>query len=61
LPNSTVLLVGDEASRHALAAWAPVIETMSPLDGKPTAYLCENYACRLPTNQVAELIEALIH
>jgi len=61
LPNSTVLLVDDDHSRRTLARWAPEIDTMSQIDGKPTAYVCENYACRLPTNDVGELIESLSH
>jgi uncharacterized protein YyaL (SSP411 family) len=38
-----------------LAAWQPAIAAMTPLaDGKATAYVCENFACQLPTTDVAE-------
>jgi uncharacterized protein YyaL (SSP411 family) len=29
------------------------------LDGKATAYICENYACKLPTTDVAVMVELL--
>ena len=56
LPDTTVLLVDDEPSRRTLAVFAPAVEAMSQIDGKPTAYVCENYACRLPTNDANELL-----
>jgi len=32
---------------------------MPPLDGKPTAYVCENYACKLPVTDARSLLELL--
>jgi uncharacterized protein YyaL (SSP411 family) len=61
LPHKIVLLVDGEPSRKALSAYLPVIETMTERDGKATAYVCENYACQLPTadpKKFAELLEA---
>jgi uncharacterized protein len=43
LPNA-VILRGAEAPRP-----------MPALDGHPTAYVCENYACKLPVKDAAEL------
>jgi hypothetical protein len=37
-----------------------VVETMSRKDGKATAYICENFVCKLPTNDptiVARLLD----
>ena len=34
-------------------------QTMPEIDGKPTAYVCENYACHLPTNQLSKFDELL--
>jgi uncharacterized protein len=48
LPHKIVLLVDNEDSQKALSAYLPVIETMREVDGKATAYVCENYACQLP-------------
>lgn len=50
IPNKILLLAdGGEGQRH-LAQWLPFIEGMSRLDGRATAYVCENYACQLPTS-----------
>ncbi|HTM49090.1 MAG TPA: thioredoxin domain-containing protein [Bryobacteraceae bacterium] len=50
LPNKIVLLVDGETSRKALSAYLPVVETMTEKDGRATAYVCENYACQVPTS-----------
>jgi uncharacterized protein YyaL (SSP411 family) len=52
LPNSVVLLVHNEASRRFLAAHLPALESMTGLGGKATAYVCENYTCKLPTTDL---------
>jgi uncharacterized protein YyaL (SSP411 family) len=49
LPNKIVLLVDGAEARRTLSAYLPVIETMTEKDGQATAYVCENYACQLPT------------
>jgi uncharacterized protein YyaL (SSP411 family) len=59
LPHKIVLLVDDEPSRKALSAYLPVIETMTEKDGKATAYVCENYACQLPTADPKKFAELL--
>jgi uncharacterized protein YyaL (SSP411 family) len=46
------LLLDSEASRSFLAAHLPALESMTALDGKATAYVCENYTCKLPTTDV---------
>jgi uncharacterized protein YyaL (SSP411 family) len=59
LPNKIVLLVDGEASRKALSAYLPVIGTMTEKQGQATAYVCENYACQLPTADVKKFAELL--
>jgi uncharacterized protein YyaL (SSP411 family) len=59
LPHKIVLLVDGEESRKALSAYVPVIETMTEKDGKATAYVCENYACQLPTGDPKKFAELL--
>ena len=50
-----VMLVADDASRKKLAGYLPVVETMTRLRGKATAYVCdENYTCKLPTADAAK-------
>ncbi|HUZ46055.1 MAG TPA: thioredoxin domain-containing protein [Terriglobia bacterium] len=60
-PNKVLFLVDTPEQREQLAKWLPFIQGMQQLDGKPTAYVCENYVCKLPTSdprQVAELLAA---
>jgi uncharacterized protein YyaL (SSP411 family) len=58
LPDSIVMLV-DEPARKTLAGYLSVIETMTRLHGKTTAYVCENYTCKLPTADPAKFTELL--
>jgi uncharacterized protein YyaL (SSP411 family) len=50
LPNKVVLLA-DPALPHT----APMV----PLDGRATAYLCENFTCQRPTNDLERFVELL--
>ena len=40
---------------HADAARLPKTEGMTPVNGQPAAYVCENFTCRLPVTGVFEL------
>jgi len=55
-----VFLAADGSEGQAwLAQRAPWIQSMHPIDGRPTAYVCEEYACRAPVNQVDGLRQLL--
>jgi uncharacterized protein YyaL (SSP411 family) len=41
----------------AMASESPV--PMPPLEGKPTAYVCSNFACNLPVTDLTQLGELL--
>ena len=58
LPNKAVLLVNAE-SRGTLARHAPQIAAMEELNGRAAAYVCENFACRLPTAEPEEFRKLL--
>jgi len=55
LPQMIVIQIADEASREYFASRHVVIEKLPPKPAEPTAYLCENFACRLPVTQPEEL------
>ena len=59
LPERIVLLAGNEESRQFLSRLLPVVKDMAPLNGQATAYVCENYACQMPTADLQELTELL--
>ena len=58
LPNKVLFVVDGEEGKQ-LASWLPFIEGMHPIDGKATAYVCENYTCKLPTTDPARVAALL--
>lgn len=59
LPNRVLMLCPHDASSRELAALAPFVEPLRMVDGKPTAYVCENYACSRPVTDV-EALKAIL-
>jgi uncharacterized protein YyaL (SSP411 family) len=56
----TVLLYADGADGQAwLSEEVEFIRSVAPVDGKPAAYVCENFACRLPVTDAEELRKQL--
>ncbi|HCC58725.1 MAG TPA: thioredoxin domain-containing protein, partial [Solibacterales bacterium] len=56
---SRVVLLADAAHRERLAAWNPAIAEMRPREGRTAAYVCENYACRLPVHEASALAQLI--
>ncbi|HVE56585.1 MAG TPA: hypothetical protein VNB22_07135, partial [Pyrinomonadaceae bacterium] len=56
LPNKVVVLAGDTGEN---ADFIPLLRERSMIDGKPTAYVCENFACQKPVATAEELREQL--
>ena len=54
LPTAVIVPVSD-ATRGALAALLPWIAAMQPRDGRATAYVCRDFACRQPATSPQEL------
>ena len=59
IPGRVLLFADGGEGQRELARRLPSLEGIVPLNGKATAYLCENGACQLPTNDPAELIARL--
>ena len=57
LPNKVV--VGAESPQPGTVRDNPLLEGREMLNGKPTAYVCQNYACQLPVTTPEELAAQL--
>ena len=53
IPNRVV--VGADGEEGAAASALPLLEGRGMVDGRPTAYVCENYACQLPVTDAEAL------
>jgi hypothetical protein len=49
IPNKFLILADGGAGQAQIVRWLPFVEFMRQRDNKATAYICENYLCRLPT------------
>jgi len=56
-----LLILLDDSSREFFTARLPFIAAMKMLDGKATAYVCRDFACRQPVTTEEELREQLGH
>jgi uncharacterized protein YyaL (SSP411 family) len=55
MPRAVVLQLPDGAGRGATEALAPYVKAHHAIGGAPTAYVCENFVCRLPVASASEL------
>jgi hypothetical protein len=60
IPNRVIALL-DPNSKDAeeLAKKIPLLSGRTLIEGKATAYVCENFTCKLPVTSPAELIKQL--
>ena len=49
------VVVGAESEDAATGSGLPLLEGRGMVNGKPTAYVCENYACQLPVTDTEAL------
>ncbi|UCE27392.1 MAG: thioredoxin domain-containing protein [Candidatus Coatesbacteria bacterium] len=59
VPNAVVLLVPVGDDRAEITELAPYAEGFDTVKGKATAYVCSNFACERPTNDIGEMLELL--
>ncbi|MFZ1289465.1 MAG: thioredoxin domain-containing protein [Melioribacteraceae bacterium] len=61
LPNCIVILCDKNSADFKLQnKLIPYLDNYEMVDGKTTAYVCQNYECSLPTNNLAKFKELLI-
>ena len=59
LPHRVVFLADGGRAHKRLASRIEVLDSFRAINGRATAYVCENYVCRLPTSDPAVLGELL--
>ncbi len=59
LPKKVLLLADGDLGQRTLASYNAYFEGVAMRDGKATAYVCEDYVCRLPTTDAATLAQQL--
>ncbi len=59
IPNRILILADGSQAQKELASLQPIVATMSRKDGKATAYICENFVCKLPTNDLVTVARLL--
>jgi uncharacterized protein YyaL (SSP411 family) len=60
LPNKILLLADGGTGQQQLARWLPFVAGAHRMKNRATAYVCENYICKLPTTDpqvMARLLE----
>jgi uncharacterized protein len=59
LPNTILLLADGGEGQNYLGERNEAIRAMSMVDGKPAAYVCENFSCKAPSTDPKQLGELL--
>lgn len=59
IPDKILMLVDGGDSQKTLARQFAFIESVKRIDGKATAYVCENSVCKPPTNDASTLAKLL--
>ena len=59
LPNKVLILADGGEGQQFLGENNEAIRAMTPIDGKPAAYVCENFTCKAPVTGGPELRELL--
>jgi len=60
LPNRVLLLADGAEGQSYLGETNEAIRAMSMMVGKPAAYVCENFACKMPVTDPADLCRLLM-
>jgi len=61
IPNKVLLLADSKDSNNFLSDNLEIIKAMLPIGDIATAYVCENYACKLPTNDIDVFVSLLVN
>ena len=59
IPNRIILLADGGAGQEFLGQHVSFIKSMKMLGEKATVYICEDYACKLPTSDTSTMANLL--
>ncbi|MFN2541833.1 MAG: thioredoxin domain-containing protein [Chthoniobacterales bacterium] len=59
IPNKILILADDGEGQKYLGEINGTLRAVSPVDGKPAAYVCENFTCKAPVTDPKVLAELL--
>lgn len=59
LPDAVVVFHPSGWDHEEIEHIAPYVKDQLPIEGKTTAYICENYVCRLPVTEVGIVVRQL--
>jgi uncharacterized protein YyaL (SSP411 family) len=59
LPNTVVLLRSDEETSKRLNDLAPFSKFYDRVNDKATVHVCINHSCKLPTNDINQMLKLL--
>ena len=59
LPNAVVLFHPSGPAAKAIEAQVAFIQGQVAIEGKATAYICQNFVCKMPVNSIVEFKTSL--
>ncbi len=59
LPHAVLALHSSDRTAGAIEALVPFLKEQGPMQGKTTAYVCQNYVCNLPTTDLKKMVSLL--
>ena len=59
LPNKIILLIDSGEKKENIGTLAEYTANYEMINNSVTAYVCSNYVCKVPTNNVSEMIELI--
>ena len=57
LPNKVVVLRTDDMESSDIDRYSSFVKSLERIDSHPTAYVCQNFACHMPTTDVDNMIK----
>jgi uncharacterized protein YyaL (SSP411 family) len=61
LPNTVILFHKTGEADEDIEKIVPFVQGQVAIDGKATAYVCQNYVCKQPVNEISALEELLLN